>query len=235
MPIAPSDALQALSPKRRAALERFREHLSEQFGAQLLAVELVGPALDDPASTRTPDTVVVLAGDDLDKLRQFARLGRGLARDGVNAPLVLTPELISTSLDTFPLEFIDMQARHRLIHGQDFLSSLQFTPADVRLQCERELKTAAMTMRQRTLHDHAPTSWPAQDIAEHTVRVLRGYLHMHRFPAGTTTRDVVSVAASQLGLGLQAVLAAHGGAASWDDFQGLFRDITALGAAANAW
>jgi len=235
MPIAPSDALQALVPKRRAALERFLEHLTEQFGAQLLAVELVGPALDDPESTRIPDTVAVFAGDDLGKLRQFARLGRGLAREGVNAPLVLTPDLISTSLDTFPLEFIDMQARHRLIHGQDFLSHLQFNPADVRLQCERELKTAAMAMRQRTLHDPARSSWPAADIAEHTVRVLRGYLHLHRFPAGTTTREIVSVAARQLGLGLQAVLAAHAGAASWDDFQGLFRDLTALGTAANAW
>jgi hypothetical protein len=235
MPTTPSVTLQALSSRRRQVIERFLDHLTEQFGAQLLAVALVGPALDDPASARIPDTVVVLAGDDLGKLRQFSRLGRGLARDGVSAPLVLTPELIATSLDTFPLEFIDMQARHRLVHGQDFLSSLQFAAADVRLQCERDLKTAAMSMRQRTLHDQDRRSWPAQDIAEHTVRVLRGYLHMHRFRCDGSTQDVVAVASTQLGMALPAVMAAHGGAASWEDFLSLFREVTALGAATNGW
>jgi len=235
MPTTPSVALQALSSRRRQVLESFLEHLTEHFAAQLLAVELVGPALDDPASDRIPDTVVVLAGDDLGKLRQFSRLGRGLARAGVSAPLVLTPELIATSLDAFPLEFIDMQARHRLVHGQDYLSSLQFAAADVRLQCERDLKTAAMSMRQRTLHDQDRRTWPAQDIAEHTVRVLRGYLHMHRFPANGTTREVVTMAGDQLGMALPAVLAVHAGAASWEHFQGLFREVTALGAATNGW
>jgi hypothetical protein len=51
----------------------------------------------------------------------------------------------------FAIEFIDMQQRHRVLHGNDPLTTL-YVPRDLhRVQVERELRTAIVKLRQAYL------------------------------------------------------------------------------------
>jgi hypothetical protein len=55
-------------------------------------------------------------------------------------PLFLTRSDLSSSLDSYPIEFLNMKNRYRLVYGEDVLQKLSFNPLAVRLQIERELK-----------------------------------------------------------------------------------------------
>src|SRR5438270_273230 len=55
------------------------------------------------------------------------------------------------SADVFAIEFYDMKMRHRMLHGEDVLSSLEVPMNLHRLQVERELRTSIIKLRQRYL------------------------------------------------------------------------------------
>jgi len=48
----------------------------------------------------------------------------------------------------FGVEFLDFQLTHRTVLGDDPFASLTFSKAEVRLQCERELKATLIRLRQ---------------------------------------------------------------------------------------
>ena len=63
----------------------------------------------------------------------------------------MTPEYIDRSLDAFPIEFLDFKRLHKTVYGQDLLKDLQITTPNLRLQCEREIKTKLIGLRQEYL------------------------------------------------------------------------------------
>jgi hypothetical protein len=69
----------------------------------------------------------------------------------VSTPLFLTKGYISSSLDSFPIEFLNFKSAYRLIYGEDVLQDLQFDRSLLRLQCERELKGKLLQLRERFL------------------------------------------------------------------------------------
>jgi len=58
---------------------------------------------------------------------------------------------IESSLDTFPIEFLNFKTSYRLITGEDVLKDLTFEKKFVRLQCERELKGKLLQLRENFL------------------------------------------------------------------------------------
>jgi len=73
-------------------------------------------------------------------LRKAASHIRGWHRQGFATPLFFDPETFHTSLDVFPIEFLDMQERHRTLWGPDVLAGFQIGRSNLRLQCEQELR-----------------------------------------------------------------------------------------------
>ena len=100
----------------------------------------------------------------------------------IAAPLIMTPEYIDASVDVFPLEFIEIQQRHFCVFGPDHFEGLSFDHTHVRLQCERELKTLLISMRQALLsaagHEKLFKTIEA-DVADRLMRTLRGLLWLH--------------------------------------------------------
>jgi hypothetical protein len=67
------------------------------------------------------------------------------------APLIFTGEELNRSADVFPIEMLDMQRRHRLLHGTDVLKSVK-VPLDLhRVQLEHDLRTKLILLRQHYL------------------------------------------------------------------------------------
>lgn len=77
-------------------------------------------------------------------------VSRGI-RSSVAAPLFLTEEYILSSLDVFPIEFMDMKENHVLLYGRDVLSGLEIKGEHARLFCEQQIKGKLVRIRQAYL------------------------------------------------------------------------------------
>jgi hypothetical protein len=94
------------------------------------------------------NSVVVLHQMDLAFIEFLAPLGKKYGKKKIAAPLVMTPLYIEDSLDAFPVEFLDLKLIHKTIYGPDLFTGIQILPANLRLQCEREIKTKQINLRQ---------------------------------------------------------------------------------------
>jgi hypothetical protein len=133
--------------------EAFVEDYKKTFAAELTSVILYGSAARGEYIPKKSDiNFMIVLGDE-----GIHRFGKALPLVGqwkkrmVSTPLFLTRGYISSSLDTFPIEFLNMQAAYRVVYGEDVLRDLVFDRRLVRLQCERELKGKLLQLRQSFL------------------------------------------------------------------------------------
>lgn len=85
---------------------------------------------------------------DLRFLEAIAPLGKKYGKKKVAAPLIMTPEYITGSLDVFPIEFFNFKLIHHTAFGEEILDTIEIHSRDLRRQCEREIKTKLIGLRQ---------------------------------------------------------------------------------------
>jgi hypothetical protein len=76
-------------------------------------------------------------------------------------PLVLTADELNRSADVFSIELLDMKQWHRVLFGDNFLSSLQIPLHLHRAQLEYELREKTILLRQEMMRfsDHSRELW----------------------------------------------------------------------------
>lgn len=111
---------------------------------------IVGSAVLPDYNEKLSDinSVVVLHNMDLKFIAFLAPLGKKYGKKKIAAPLVMTPKYIRDSLDAFPIEFLDFVLVHKTVYGEDILRDIQIEKLPLRLQCEREIKTKLIGLRQ---------------------------------------------------------------------------------------
>jgi hypothetical protein len=175
--------VETLPANVRAAFADLVQLLSDLAGDNLLGLTAFGGWLvDDPLYRGAPaSSVAVLKQFDLYFLDRLARQGTRLGKRGLRAPLIMTPDYIRASCDTFPLELLEIQQVGTLLCGVDYFADLHFERVHVRLQCERELKSQLIHLRQGLLAAAGHRKRLAivcGRVAERSTRVLRGVLHL---------------------------------------------------------
>jgi hypothetical protein len=212
------------------------------FGESGKALTVFGSVLIDGFNVDrdTVRSVLVVERIELPLLRRLADRGAKLGKTGVAAPLIMTPAHIRTSLDTFPLELMEIQQRHATLFGQDYFSELTFNNAHVRLQCERELKRILIAMRQGLLASAGRERLVpvmGKDAADDLVRTLRGLLwlkgHKEYMDAAGVVTEIETLTTRKLP-GVRTAL--HPATTpGWADFDRLYLDVETLGEIVNAW
>jgi len=126
------------------------EDLLKKHASNIHSFHIVGSAVIPDYNEKLSDinSVVVLHNMDLQFIQFLAPLGNTYGKKKIAAPLVMTPEYIAGSLDVFPIEFLDFKLLHTTVYGHDLLKDLQITMPNLRLQCEREVKTKLIGLRQ---------------------------------------------------------------------------------------
>jgi hypothetical protein len=79
---------------------------------------------------------------------------------GHPTPLLFTPNELTTSLDVFAIEMLDIQQSRRILWGEDLLADVRVRPEHLRSQIERELTGKLLSLRGRYLlikHDSQST------------------------------------------------------------------------------
>ncbi len=121
------------------------------------ALYVYGSALRPGFDPKISDVnvLLVLAELPFDRLERLARVLHELISQSKNgfrfAPLVLTERQIHSSADVFPMDFTDLLERRALVQGDDVLSSLRVALTHLRHQCEYELQSKLVGLRQAYL------------------------------------------------------------------------------------
>jgi hypothetical protein len=132
-----------------ARLERLVRDLKKALEGNLRSVVLYGSAARGEHAARTSDlnVMVEVAEGSPERLEPVATVRRRWIREGNPPFLLVTTEWLRNSTDVFPLEFQDMLAAHRLLHGEDPLGALTVSPEHLRHQCEHEIRSIVLKLR----------------------------------------------------------------------------------------
>jgi hypothetical protein len=127
----------------------FVEEMKTCWAQDLTAVVLYGSAArkDFVPGRSGIDLLVLVREVDPRRLITLRSRVRGWRRDRVSLPLVMRTEMITHALDSYPLEFLTMQAGYRVLYGADPLRDLVISREDVRRQCERDLRGKLLHLR----------------------------------------------------------------------------------------
>lgn len=127
-------------------MDRLAADLARVLETRLVAVVAYSP-------TRAAAFVAQVTAEDLQGL---APLVDRWHRDGLETPLLITPDEFRRSLDAFPLEYEAMLDRHVVITGTPPFADLHPTDTDLRRACEVQAQSFLIHLRQGWLHaaDH---------------------------------------------------------------------------------
>ena len=224
----------SLTESVQPAVRKLAELLLDFAGENLLSFTVFGAAVaEDFDPQRMPvRSLVVLEKMDLALLNQLRSHGPRLGRQRLQAPLFMTEGYIDQSRDSFPIELLEIQQLHAVVLGRDFFESLEFSRTDVRLQCERELKTNLITLRQGLLSAHkdaliAPLLAAAMD---HILRVLRAVLWLKDIECPSNVAGILSAAQGLIDWKLAGLAncLAQTNPATFKQFEPVYRDIESL-------
>ena len=120
------------------------------FGGELVSLIVYGSAAAGSYVKGKSDInlLVVLTPAGINSLDAAFERVKYWRKRKVATPLVMTKEFIETSLDSYPIEFLNMKNSHILVYGENVLENLAFQPADLRLQIEREIKGKIILLTQ---------------------------------------------------------------------------------------
>lgn len=175
-----------LSPAARQAMARLADDLTRVFGNRFVGLVAYGP-------TRTAAFASAIYADDIEAL---SAIHERWHRDGLDTPLLITPDEFTRSLDAFPVEYQAMLDRHTLIAGRSPFTDARPAEVDLRRACEVQAKSFLIHLRQGWLqaadHGHEKTQLMAESAAP--LRALIGNIARLQRAAHSTDQDIVAFA-----------------------------------------
>lgn len=166
------------------------------FGKELLSLIIYGSAAGGSYIRGKSDInlLVVLTPSGMDKFTDILDTVTSWKKRRVAVPLVMTKDFIASSLDSYPIEFLNMKNSHILIYGENVLDELSFNPADLRLQIERELRGKLILLRQGYLEAQGKAKLLRQLIGNSLtafISVFNALLYFKQGKAPQGRRDTI--------------------------------------------
>jgi hypothetical protein len=166
------------------------------FGNDLIALMIYGSAASGFYVKGKSDInlLVVLTPQGVDRLEDAWDTVKYWRKRNVATPWVMTRHFIESSLDAYPIEFLNLKINHLLIHGEDVLETLTFDRECLRLQIEREFKGKLILLRQGYLETEGDTKRLKQLIDRSViafVAVFKALLYLKQMPIPVTRRETV--------------------------------------------
>lgn len=167
-----------LSSALQTKISPFFHEILPSSAARIDAIYLVGGVLSEDyrEGAGKIDSVIVLRQLDLAFLDILAPLGKKYGQQGFAAPLIMDPAYIHSSVDVFPLEFLNFQLLHHALYGEDRFAGLTINRQELRYQCERELKGKLLWLQRIYVSAMGDRKVLAGDIVRH----FDGYLPLFR-------------------------------------------------------
>lgn len=186
-------------------IEPFVTEVKRLFGKGVVSVILFGSGATGDYIPKRSDLnfLVVLDEDAIAQIGKAQSLLSRWQRKRISLPLFLTKAYIKASLDSFPVEFLNMQSAYIVYHGEDVLKDLEFQADDIRLQCERELKGKLLQLRQGYILTKGKMKPSRILIMESIVTftsIFRALLFLRKNSVPQTKQDVMLAACREFDL-----------------------------------
>ena len=186
-------------------LNQLVEKLRKAHGESLVSVVLYGSAAAGDHHGRFSDLNVfcVLKQITPAELKASAPIFRWWRERGNPSPLLMSEDEVKTSTDCFPIEFHDMQARHKVLYGVDVLAGLAVDYVFYRAQVEHELRAKLLRLRQKAagvLSDNDLLLKLLEESISTFATLFRHALRLAGFEAQWQKRDVMRGAAEGFGI-----------------------------------
>ncbi|MDD5675618.1 MAG: hypothetical protein PHC61_15720 [Chitinivibrionales bacterium] len=203
------------------------------YGSDLVSMFLYGSAAGHEYRPGVSDINlgVVLADNSIRRIHQSMPIHKKWRSYPFAIPFFMTRAYISSSLDTFPIEFLDIKSSYRIIHGEDILAALPIHKEYLRLQCERELKSIALHLRKAYIESNGHRRALAQLLALSLKRLLpvfKAVLVLHDSTVPKNRSEIVLSVETVYSLGssaLSQVYALSAGAAKYKGEAADFIDL----------
>jgi predicted nucleotidyltransferase len=168
----------------------------EVFGEDLVAAILYGSAATGEYIAGKSDInfMIVLSDKGIDGLDRTFDIVKKWKKRNVATPLFVTEGYIHSSLDVFPLEYLNFQKSHELVYGKEVLKGLTFDSRFLRLQCEREIKGKLLLLRESFVETGGKAKHLQQLIGQSIqalLAVFNGLLHLKGIALPPDKREVV--------------------------------------------
>ena len=144
--------LDKLNPEAVKPLEHYARKLLELDGQNIICLAVYGSATGSnfvPGKSNV-NLAVAAKALQMEQLKAYLKVTSPPQKQ-VIVPLFLTQGHILSSLDTFPIELLEIRDNHVAIFGQDIFAGITVDLKYLRLQCERELKSRLIRLRQAYL------------------------------------------------------------------------------------
>lgn len=130
------------------------ESYKSLYGEDLISVILYGSAAGGDFDPDRSDInlLIVLRSMDLELIAKSSDLQSKLYNQRINTPLFMNRQYIEKSLDSYPVEFLDMKGCYKVLYGEDVLYAVSPQNDHLRLQIERELKGKWLHLLQEFPH-----------------------------------------------------------------------------------
>ena len=167
-----------LDDKMMNLFKLFLNEALAEYQQPLHSVYITGSLLTADFDSKLSDinSVFVLKQMDLQFLSMLAPLGKKYGKKGIAAPLIMTPAYIKSSLDVFPIEFLNMKLLHHTVLGEDVLRDIEIKRTDLRYQCERELKVKLIGLRQAYIR----SAGDPKALSENMISSIPAYIPLFR-------------------------------------------------------
>lgn len=131
----------------------FTSDFQKIFGSHLISISLYGSGAREDYVPGKSDLnfLIVLSEEGIGDLRKVHDILPKWRKRRVAIPLIMTKAFILSSLDSYPIEFLNMKRHYEPVFGEDVLKELTFDRSFLRLQAERELKGKILLLRARYL------------------------------------------------------------------------------------
>ncbi|MDP2941031.1 MAG: hypothetical protein Q8N85_02085 [Candidatus Omnitrophota bacterium] len=137
-----------LEAKFKCLLDDFAGELKNIYAEGLISLILYGSAASGEFSGRHSNLnlLVVLENTGLENLSKVSMVINSRKFRLIH-PLFFTESYIKNSLDVFPIEFLDIKENFSVLYGRDILTGLEIDTRNLRFQCEQELKSKLLNLK----------------------------------------------------------------------------------------
>ena len=148
-----------LSQQTKLKLDEFVKHVKNLYGGDLVSIILYGSASSGEFVEERSDINLLVILENA-SIINISRIGP-LINSGkfkTFEPLFFSKADLSSSADVFPIEFLDMRENYTVLFGIDLLKDLPIELRNLRFQCEHELKSKLILMREAFIRINRNTS-----------------------------------------------------------------------------
>jgi hypothetical protein len=170
--------LERLLPIVAQRKKPFIEEILSSYSDNIHSVHVVGSSITEDFDEKTSDinSIFILKEMDLKFIELIAPLGKKYHKKSIAAPLIMTLEFIRSSLDVFPIEFLNFKLIHETIFGEDILKGIEISRMHLKYQCEREIKSKLIGLVQ----GYISSKGDRRILTERLVSLIAGLMSLFR-------------------------------------------------------